>query len=403
MSTKSEVSNSASGRGGHYTMPLYRKLLLSAMLTGNDAAVSFEQLYQVPLLQVLGVPITYVSFTAIVSGPLAMMLMNVLGYLSDKGQHHRQKKVAMVVFNSFLILTGLVILIWANVLMVYGKATGMNDTVVRDNLLTEVFHENNPSVNLSFNPENLSFTENAGNLRLRENPTTKLLRECRKEDEFNFLSMPTTALLGLLAFCLLDTGYDLNTAATRTCVLACSSRQEHTPLLVMALVMAGAGGCITTLLGTVDTSAILNWGDRCVFLASVVLVSSSQSSLLQWCWSPPASLPCFSGVGLLQPVFLASVVLVSSSQSSLLQWCWSPPASLPCFSGVGLLQDRGEGERSQVGRAIAVVTCMIPLNYATLFFISGPLITLTNEDSAPLLLASASAFLAMLIFLLYKS
>ena len=59
-------------------------------------------------------------------------------------------------------------------------------------------------------------------------------------------------------------------------------------------------------------------------------------------------------------------------------------------------------DRSAVGKMVAAVTCMIPLNFCTLYLISGPLITLTQYDGTPLLLASGSCYMAALIFLIYR-
>lgn len=600
MSGKSQELADSESSSGHPTMPLYRKLLLTALLTGNDISVSFEQLYQVSLLQILGVPVTYVSFTPVVSGPLAMILVSLQGYLGDKGLYHKQRKVAMVVFNAFIILSGLIILIGANLMMMSEIATtDKNFKVIEDDSQTNT----------------TSFT--VLNSRQEGNRTMSLTEEGAPA------AVSMTAILGLLGFCIVDVGYDMNIAATRSCILSCSSRQEHTPLLVMALVMAGAGGCITTLLGTLDLSAVLGLGDRlvsqttlqliiCCFVVIITLISTAVTALLNsrhldtfpyTCLKEEqaaedgtlygtfnneretvlagghtpsqgftdsdhssqesnlshqfltqetsacrnethnqdqqydqkthtvsqnhpskqngtstkpdekmigsvaadlkqkqqkrldkqkfnfiiACITAYLGSSVLYSYnlyaadFVGKVVMggdstaprnspeliayenaVSVAASGLLvffccymavsivhnrlltfwglkvDFCLSHglmAMSIVCltlskqtaafyvccvlygFHRASLLSvpfiiandyvheqtDCGQGGRTQVGRGMAVVTCMIPLNYTTVFLISGPLITLTHNDSAPLILASVSTFLAALIFLLYKS
>ena len=50
---------------------------------------------------------------------------------------------------------------------------------------------------------------------------------------------------------------------------------------------------------------------------------------------------------------------------------------------------------------MAAVTSMIPLNYCTIFVISGPLITATGYEGMPLVLAAVSTYLAAFLFLMH--
>lgn len=63
----------------------------------------------------------------------------------------------------------------------------------------------------------------------------------------------------------------------------------------------------------------------------------------------------------------------------------------------GLEKDGG----SAVGKVMAAVSCLIPLNYCTMYVVNGPLITLTGYAGIPLLVAAVSTYLAAFLFILH--
>ncbi|KAK7502756.1 hypothetical protein BaRGS_00006006 [Batillaria attramentaria] len=212
---------------GEDRVTFLQKALLTALLTGNDSAIAFSQLYDVPLLQTFGVPVALVSMYPIMAGPLAMILIPLTGFLTDKGAKHRQKKIVAVVVNSVVFLSGIAFIVSANLLLMsqteLGKDAGAENS--------SVWGENKTS------------------------PTSP-------DGDAGVFNLPTTAVLGLIGFILFDVGYDCNTASVRSCVLACSPRQHHISLLAQALGMAALGGCITCVLGLFDLSPLLNVSAR---------------------------------------------------------------------------------------------------------------------------------------------
>ena len=93
-----------------------------------------------------------------------------------------------------------------------------------------------------------------------ENVPSAISQEQQEDNDKGLTSMPTTALLGLVSFCAMDLGYDANTAASRSCVLSCSPKADHTSVLVLALVMAALGGLINNVFGIVDLRHVFDFG-----------------------------------------------------------------------------------------------------------------------------------------------
>ena len=69
------------------SMKTFTKLLLCAAFAGNDMVVSFIQLYEVPLLQELGVPISWVSLYPLMSAPLCVLTLTCLGRFRSDIHH----------------------------------------------------------------------------------------------------------------------------------------------------------------------------------------------------------------------------------------------------------------------------------------------------------------------------
>lgn len=61
----------------------------------------------------------------------------------------------------------------------------------------------------------------------------------------------------MVAFILLDIGYDTLNGFTKSFILTCTPRSEHTSVLLVGLVMASAGGVSTAALGVVDFASLL--------------------------------------------------------------------------------------------------------------------------------------------------
>lgn len=250
------------------SLPLHRKLLLNAAMMGNGMCIAFQQLYEVPLLQILGVPVTYVSLYPIVTGPTAMLLMSLQGYFGDRGPHHRQKKIAILTCNCAVVLFGIAVLVWANLLLLYNREN-KNVTIVPEYLYSHSLlmpasvtpNLITPAENSSVDDSVIKPLEKTLNIAVssyNENVSIAVPQEQQEDGDAGMLAM--TAILGLVGFSAMDIGYDSNVAATRSCVLSCSPKTDHTSMLVLALVMAAAGGLINNVFGLVDLSHLFDFG-----------------------------------------------------------------------------------------------------------------------------------------------
>ncbi|KAK7506863.1 hypothetical protein BaRGS_00001714 [Batillaria attramentaria] len=109
-----------SGKGvfgtGEGRMLLLQKLLLNAQMIGSEANTNIGQLYTVPNLQLLGMPLKLVSLSAVVAGPAGALLTPLLGWISDRGSNPNRRKMLNVMFCSALLVSGVLCIIMANVL-----------------------------------------------------------------------------------------------------------------------------------------------------------------------------------------------------------------------------------------------------------------------------------------------
>ena len=261
---KSDKHESGNSNNEDSSLPLHRKLLLNAAMMGNEMCVAFQQLYEVPLLQILGVPVTYVSLYPIVTGPTAMLLMSLQGYFGDRGPHHRQKKIAILTCNCAVVLFGIAVLVCANLLLL------SNHKKKNATLVPEYLYNHSLQMPTSVTQTLITPAENSSvimplerNLDIAvssydENVSIAVPQEQQEDDDAGLLAM--TAILGLVGFSAMDIGYDINTAATRSCVLSCSPKTDHTSMLVLALVMAAAGGLINNVFWLVDLSHLFDFG-----------------------------------------------------------------------------------------------------------------------------------------------
>nr|KAG5714521.1 hypothetical protein BaRGS_006967 [Batillaria attramentaria] len=102
-----------SGKGvfgtGEGRMLLLQKLLLNAQMIGSEANTNIGQLYTVPNLQLLGMPLKLVSLSAVVAGPAGALLTPLLGWISDRGSNPNRRKMLNVMFCSALLVSGVLL------------------------------------------------------------------------------------------------------------------------------------------------------------------------------------------------------------------------------------------------------------------------------------------------------
>ncbi|XP_076441991.1 uncharacterized protein LOC143281004 isoform X1 [Babylonia areolata] len=243
------------------SLPFYRKVLLAAAMTGNEICVSFQQLYQVPLLQIQGVPVTYVSLYPIVAGPVALLLLNLSGCLSDRGSNHQKRKAIVVALIAAITMLGIVVVVVANSkLLSADQCTGStNETTCFDESDSPGRRDADNQSHFTFTNESFLTSDDFPAMVTAVTDHSAARRDSSLDDE-DALSVPVTALLGLSGFALMDIGYDVNQASIRTSVLASSSQSDHSVLLLLSLALAAFGGCITNTLGLLDLSQLFGWG-----------------------------------------------------------------------------------------------------------------------------------------------
>ena len=252
-------------KSAEYKMPVYRKLLLTAVMLGLDVCAAFQHMYEVPLLRVLGVPVTYLPLCPVVTGPLSLILMSVLSRISDKGPNHQKRKMAVMVLLSAILLAGIAVLAAANFMLLSNGKQTSKTKVSNCTSGGDGFGLNNNTTLIECTGDDS--TDSVGSLASGVSRFPHEERQLPDENDTEGItdiwSMPVTAVLGVVGFVLFDTGYDVSIASTRVCVLACSPKDDHTSILILALVMGALGGCINNSIGLADYAAILGIsGDR---------------------------------------------------------------------------------------------------------------------------------------------
>nr|KAG5707802.1 hypothetical protein BaRGS_015962 [Batillaria attramentaria] len=230
--------------------------MLSATLFGNEAACDFEHLYTMPLLQLLGMPLSLVSLTGIVAGPTATLLLLIVGWASDGGSNPHRRKIIAMAFNCTLLILGMVCILVASMLHLQAltaieKSPGNYSTgfsTIADETVSLAFNSSTVQQSADETGDITSYAAWAGH--------NSSAPEDNKVDNDDG-SVPFKAMLGFLGFVLLDLSYDCISSSTKSFILNCSSRSHHTSLLVVGLIMAAAGGVSTAALGVVDFTTLL--------------------------------------------------------------------------------------------------------------------------------------------------
>ncbi|KAK7446248.1 hypothetical protein BaRGS_00040277, partial [Batillaria attramentaria] len=101
-------------KDGAGRLGLGRKLLVVAEFLGVESSMTYEQLYLIPILQSLGMPLSLASLVGLVSGPVGAVLVPVFGWLSDRGSNPNRRKLLGVVFSTGLLLLGLMLVLLAS-------------------------------------------------------------------------------------------------------------------------------------------------------------------------------------------------------------------------------------------------------------------------------------------------
>ncbi|XP_076468109.1 uncharacterized protein LOC143298948 [Babylonia areolata] len=244
--------NQETKNDGH-SMGIGQKLALNASLWGNEASTDFEQLYTVPILQTLGLPMRLASVTGAVAGPTAFLLLPLLGWLTDRGSNPVRRKTMAAMFACGVTLLGMLCVIMANILhfsYLLENSVNINSTA----------HASHPAESGAWNGEvttsgqgtDASDTAHGPDYGATDSTNDNLATFGITQAHTENFEVPFKAGLGLLGFILLDIGFDASNACIKSFVLTCGPRSEHSSLLLIGLVIASAGGVSTASLALVD-------------------------------------------------------------------------------------------------------------------------------------------------------
>lgn len=291
------------------TISLCRQLAVCAGLLASDGGLVFMQLTMLPCLQTLGVPVSMVTIPGCLSGSLALVGLNVLGKISDGGDHpHRRKKPA-VVMSTLLFATGLSLVASGCALHMWGTRSLQADTadptfptlnfgpsldeMTPSGLPWGASAASEPSrlppqhtSGTPFDgtvPSGLSWGASAADpkpfhllpryaSRTDTDVITYMMTTSQDEAEVRLstvdgwiadplgLGIPLSGLLSMLGFVFLDMGNDFTNSSLKSFVFASTAKEQHVSLLVVGVVMSAAGGCVAAVLGLIGVGALLTDG-----------------------------------------------------------------------------------------------------------------------------------------------
>ncbi|XP_076468079.1 uncharacterized protein LOC143298932 [Babylonia areolata] len=255
------------------TMTFAQKLLLNASLWGNEACADFEQLYTVPILQTLGLPLSLVSLTGAIAGTSATLLLPFVGWLTDRGSNPHGRKTVATILACGISFAGMLCVILANVLhldyLIENGANGTdgsssyNSSIPFGKTHLSISHGRDGNETVSGREADVFGTVEGDGLLYSEVTTaftndSSTIRGATGVYVYGESSeVPFKAGLGLLGFIVMDIGFDISNACIKAFVVTCCPRSEHTSLLVIGLIMASSGGVSTAALGVVDFSSVL--------------------------------------------------------------------------------------------------------------------------------------------------
>lgn len=207
----------------------------------------------------LGIPLSRVSLIAMLVGPFNAVTVPVLGWLSDRGSNPHFRKMLTLLLSAVILFCGYLLVVAANLLHVHDIT---HDPEANCTALSEVHHQPlqaNASVGLGCASwtDCLSFSSFIFN----GSSTTAATLSRNVPDPYNChpSGVSLKAALGVMGFILLEVGYDMSLTFSKSWVVTCSPREEHTSMLALGLVVGSVGGVSRAALGRVDFQSLLPW------------------------------------------------------------------------------------------------------------------------------------------------
>ncbi|KAL8600218.1 hypothetical protein ACOMHN_062508 [Nucella lapillus] len=245
--------------------------MLCAQLVGMEAAINFEQIYTIPVLQTLGMPLPLTYLPGLVSGPTSLFLLPLIGMLIDKGRSPYRRKFAALVFAAGLQITGMLGVLTANFLHLR-YLIDLNNTTLGDN-------GSDGFVNSSVVPTSVGDLYVDGFGKYISGKNISVLGQDSNPDSFvrsgdikssavsldeayqSTSSAHFKAGIGMLGFILMDLGFDASNCFVKAFLVSCSPRADHTSLIVLGVMMGAVGGVTNAALGLLDFTSFLDLTD----------------------------------------------------------------------------------------------------------------------------------------------
>ncbi|XP_076455414.1 uncharacterized protein LOC143290000 isoform X2 [Babylonia areolata] len=308
--------------GKGHRLTLTQKLMMCAQLTGMEAILNFQQIYTVPVkenddieeeendddsnniqtitwtkmimtmmmllimeaLQTLGVPLSLSYTPGLVSTPSSLLLLPLLGWLTDRGRNPQRRKFACILLAAGVQTLGMLCLLLANA-MHLRDLRNYNGTIRREtgpggpsteSVLSDTV--GNLSVSECGEKTNGSGQDWNGYVFADPEGTSSSANGSVDVVDTDIPTVPVKAGLAMLSFILLDLGFDFSNSFIKALMVTCTARAEHTSLMMTAVVTGSVGGVVNSALGAVDLPSLM--GLRSWEGAQLTLQTSVQGVVL---------------------------------------------------------------------------------------------------------------------------
>ncbi|CAL1536512.1 unnamed protein product [Lymnaea stagnalis] len=219
-------------------LSLGQQLLLTAALLGTESTIVFEQIYNYLSLQYFGVPTSLMSVNGIIGGLSAIIIIPLAGVFIDRSSSAKIRKIIVVLFGLGIMVTGYIVFITASVLKLLQQPLTGN-------------HFNSSFLKVGGNTTFSTLSNGSGPGDVT--PTSRNGTPTENVPD----SLSASAILGIIGFTVIDTGYDVGNSMIRAYVLDHTPRDQHTTLLIKSTLMAAVAGTVMSFLGILDLPNIL--------------------------------------------------------------------------------------------------------------------------------------------------
>ncbi|GFO02180.1 proton-associated sugar transporter a [Plakobranchus ocellatus] len=225
-------------------------LMLVSPLFGIEMSMSFEQVYEILVLQFLGVPLELVSVNGIIAGCLGTLLLPALGVWTDGGNNPRKRKLLTLIVGLCVFLSGPLLLSSASLIKIH-----------RMNKFSRLIH--NCSKENLHGLSNYSVNDFGGEIvdtLILNNHTSASDRPFSIETKESILynqSVTGIVLISILGFMGLDLGFDLIVSLSRASILESVPKCQHKFVLSLATIVQSLAGFSCSLIGCFDLPGFL--------------------------------------------------------------------------------------------------------------------------------------------------